>query len=238
MVADKGCEQCEPGFFRALSGLCQQCAPSCSTCDDLLACTTCASGLPPDGGSCQEDIYKLLGTICATGEFFLEGRCGKCPPGCDYCPNADECILPSAQAQAASDQQEQREAEQRRAEERFAEQIRRESEAASQSACAEGCLECPEETCAVCGPGLLLSKGSCVTACEYSHFVCGSACCDCALCAPNASCYDLCESYPPLMHKKVISNGKASFLFSQRIRPFSFSIFFSTNGTQIILDEG
>ena len=92
--------------------------------------------------------------------------------------------------------------------------------------------------CAVCQQGLFLSDGACLEVCEYGHFVCGDACCDCAGCGSKESCRATCDQYAPLIYQKILSNGKVNFVFSQRIRSFSLSIFFSANGTSLIFGDG
>ncbi|GBN30546.1 Extracellular matrix protein FRAS1 [Araneus ventricosus] len=171
---------CPPNFYLNSYQICQECHPTCATCErsGATSCVTCWSG----------NYLTHLGTCeaqCHQGYFPSKGFCQVCSPNCHHCISASECL------QCKGDLVLQ-----------FGECLPLCSDQHYIDGVSRQCTECSRECntcrgpsasdCTSCVTGKFFQDGSCVSNCSDGFFKKGIICepCDlkCKTCSSSSRC--------------------------------------------------
>ncbi|KAG8187463.1 hypothetical protein JTE90_009532 [Oedothorax gibbosus] len=182
ILQDQCVSQCPPNFYMDSYKICQECHPTCSTCERNLAtsCVSCRNGyFLTHLGTCQTD--------CHLGYCPSNGICETCDADCHHCASKTKClqckgdlVLESGQCNPQCTDQ------------HYVDGISRK--------CTECSMECKTchgpsaEDCTSCFSGKIFEGGTCVEDCSDGFFLNGTTCEKCDLKCKTCSTLNKCTS--------------------------------------------
>ncbi|XP_035217440.1 extracellular matrix protein FRAS1-like [Stegodyphus dumicola] len=173
---------CYPNFYLNNYHVCQECHPSCATCErhGATSCASCWDGnFLTHLGSCEPQ--------CHLGYFPLNGLCQACNYNCHHCISASTCLRCKGDLVL-----------------QFGECVPQCSNQHYVDTVSRECKECSWEChtcrgplptdCTSCMPGKLFEDGACVDQCSNRFFQNGSLCQTCDLKCLTCSTLNKCTS--------------------------------------------
>lgn len=182
-------ERCQSGcpartFPDAKSMTCTACPDGCEVCSDLFFCSQCAATYFFNGYTCLQACPR---------RFYGDATsrtCSSCSPPCFTCfSSAVNCTSCANSYLAGNSCVSQADCSSMVG--RFPNNVNLQCEG-----CSEGCLTCvyTPANCLSCGPGRVLSAGSCDTGCSAGFYLLADTCLSCVAPCKTCSSYTGCDS--------------------------------------------